>query len=58
MRESVFPAGSTCCYTLMQVWLMEVKHKNFFNPKVTSSAVRYAYLPWQKVYNVGLRVIL
>ena len=27
-------------------------------PKVTGSATRYGYLPWQKVYNVGLRVIL
>ena len=27
-------------------------------PKVTGSATRYGYLPWQKVYNVGIRVIL
>ncbi len=27
-------------------------------PKVTGSATRYAYLPWQKVHNVGIRVIL
>ncbi|MBR5626412.1 MAG: SUMF1/EgtB/PvdO family nonheme iron enzyme [Thermoguttaceae bacterium] len=27
-------------------------------PKVTGSSTRYAYLPWQKVHNVGIRVIL
>ena len=27
-------------------------------PKVTGSATRYAYEPWQKVYNVGIRLIL
>lgn len=27
-------------------------------PKVTGSATRYPYLPWQKVYNVGIRLII
>ncbi|MDO5582001.1 MAG: SUMF1/EgtB/PvdO family nonheme iron enzyme [Planctomycetia bacterium] len=27
-------------------------------PKVTGSATRYAYLPWQKVHNVGIRIVI
>lgn len=27
-------------------------------PKVTGSAVRYAYQPWQKVHNVGIRLVI
>lgn len=27
-------------------------------PKVTGSSVRYAYEPWQKVHNVGIRIVL